>query len=44
MTERDMSDKKEEVCLLFSGGWDSTLAAYKLCETFRKVHLLTFYH
>jgi hypothetical protein len=45
MTERDMRDKKEEeVCLLFSGGWDSTLAAYKLCETFRKVHLLTYYH
>jgi hypothetical protein len=39
-----MSDKKEEISLLFSGGWDSTLAAYKLCETFRKVHLLTFYH
>ena len=35
---------KEEVSLLFSGGWDSTLAAYKLCETFRKVHLLTYYH
>jgi hypothetical protein len=39
-----MSNKKEEVSLLFSGGWDSTLAAYKLCERFRKVHLLTYYH
>jgi hypothetical protein len=38
------SNEKEEVSLLFSGGWDSTLAAYKLCETFRKVHLLTYYH
>ena len=37
-------NKKEEVSLLFSGGWDSTLAAFKLCETFRKVHLLTCYH
>ena len=39
-----MRDNKEEVSLLFSGGWDSTLAAYKLCETFSKVHLLTCYH
>jgi hypothetical protein len=37
-------NRKEEVSLLFSGGWDSTLAAYKLCETFSKVHLLTYYH
>jgi hypothetical protein len=39
-----MNYDNEEVSLLFSGGWDSTLAAFKLCETFRKVHLLTFYH
>jgi hypothetical protein len=39
-----MSNEKEEVSLLFSGGWDSTLAAYKLCETFKRVHLLTYYH
>jgi Predicted PP-loop superfamily ATPase len=39
-----MSKKNEEVCLMFSGGWDSTLAAFKLCETFKKVHLLTYYH
>jgi hypothetical protein len=39
-----MNNNKEEVSLLFSGGWDSTLAAYKLCETFSKVHLLTCYH
>ena len=38
------NSNEEEVSLLFSGGWDSTLAAYKLCETFRKVHLLTYYH
>ena len=37
-------NSNEEVSLLFSGGWDSTLAAYKLCETFKKVHLLTYYH
>lgn len=37
-------NSNEGVSLLFSGGWDSTLAAYKLCETFRKVHLLTYYH
>jgi hypothetical protein len=39
-----MNKKEGEVSLMFSGGWDSTLAAYKLCETFRKVHLLTYYH
>lgn len=39
-----MAEKKnEEVSLLFTGGWDSTLAAFKLCETFKKVHLLTYY-
>ena len=35
--------KNEEISLLFTGGWDSTLAAFKLCETFKKVHLLTYY-
>ena len=44
MSNDKEGNKKEEVSLLFSGGWDSTLAAYKLCETFRKVHLLTYYH
>ena len=38
-----METKNKEVSLLFSGGWDSTLAAFKLAETFKKVHLLTFY-
>lgn len=38
------NSNEDEVSLLFSGGWDSTLAAYKLCENFRKVHLLTYYH
>jgi hypothetical protein len=37
-------DDRREVSLLFTGGWDSTLAAFKLCETFSKVHLLTYYH
>ncbi len=32
---------KNEICLLFSGGIDSTLAAYILSENFDKVHLLT---
>lgn len=39
-----MEMKNKEVSLLFTGGWDSTLAVFKLCETFKKVHLLTFYH
>ena len=38
------NNKEEEVSILFSGGWDSTLAVFKLCETFKKVHLLTYYH
>jgi tRNA U34 2-thiouridine synthase MnmA/TrmU len=38
-----MNDK-EKVSLLFTGGWDSTLAAFRLCETFKRVHLLTYYH
>lgn len=44
MTEGYMAEKKnKELSLLFTGGWDSALAAFKLCETFKKVHLLTFY-
>jgi 7-cyano-7-deazaguanine synthase in queuosine biosynthesis len=39
-----MNDKKEEVSVLFSGGSDSTLTAFKLCELFKKVHLLTYSH
>lgn len=40
----EMTEKNEEVSILFSGGWDSTLAAFKLCELFKRVHLLTCYH
>ncbi|MFX1514472.1 MAG: hypothetical protein ACFFCQ_18005 [Promethearchaeota archaeon] len=32
----------EQVSVLFTGGSDSTLAAYLMCEMFKKVHLLTF--
>jgi len=39
-----MEMENKEVSLLFTGGWDSTLAAFKLCKTFKKIHLLTFYH
>jgi len=34
--------ESEEVSLMFSGGADSTLAAIKLIEKFKKVHLVTF--
>ena len=35
-------NKNKDASLLVTGGWDSTLAAFKLCETFKKVHLLTY--
>ena len=44
MRGHTMEKKNKEVSLLFTGGWDSTLAALKLCEIFKNVHLLTFYH
>lgn len=39
-----MDKRKEEVALLFSGGSDSTLAAYLLCNQFKRVHLVTYTH
>lgn len=32
----------EEISVHFTGGSDSTLAAFLMCERFKKVHLLTF--
>lgn len=34
-------DTEQEVCLMYSGGSDSTLAALMLAEKFSRVHLLT---
>lgn len=39
-----MNNINKEISVLFSGGSDSTLTAFKLCEQFKKVHLLTFTH
>ncbi|GAB6098049.1 hypothetical protein JCM14469_43040 [Desulfatiferula olefinivorans] len=35
---------KENVCILFSGGSDSSLTAYRMSLEFEKVHLLTYRH
>jgi len=39
-----MNLENEQVTLLFSGGSDSTLAAFRLCNQFEKVHLITYTH
>lgn len=36
--------KAESVCILFSGGSDSSLTAYRMALEFEKVHLLTYRH
>ena len=37
-----MNTKKNSVCVLFSGGSDSSLTAYRMASQFDKVHLLTY--
>jgi hypothetical protein len=37
-----MTDKKASVCILFSGGSDSSLTAYRMSQEFECVHLLTY--
>ncbi len=36
--------RNKDVCILFSGGSDSSLTAYRMSKEFEKVHLLTFKH
>ncbi|MCO5382262.1 MAG: hypothetical protein NHB15_09400 [Methanosarcina barkeri] len=39
-----MSENKDQISVLFSGGSDSTLAAALACEQFNTVHLLTYFN
>lgn len=43
-TKKIKNDHKKDVCVMFSGGSDSSLTAYRMSLEFDNVHLLTFRH